>query len=64
MIFILNSTDKEYSQETVAHACNPSYSEERDLEDCGLKPAWANSSGDPISKKSNTKTRLEEWLKW
>jgi hypothetical protein len=35
------------SQALVAHACNPS----RDQEDLGLKPAQANSSGDPISKK-------------
>jgi hypothetical protein len=35
----------------VAHACNPSYSGGRDQEDCGLKPAWANRSWDPISKK-------------
>jgi hypothetical protein len=34
----------------VAHACNPSYSGGRDLEDRGSNPAWANSSQDPISK--------------
>jgi hypothetical protein len=34
----------------VAHACNPSYSE-TDQEDGGSKPARANSSRDPISKK-------------
>jgi hypothetical protein len=39
----------------VAHACNPSYSEGRDQEDRGSKPAWANSSQDPISKILNTK---------
>jgi hypothetical protein len=33
----------------VAHAC--SYSEGRDQGNCGSKPAWANSSRDPISKK-------------
>jgi hypothetical protein len=26
----------------MVHACNPSYSEVRDQDDCGLKPAWAN----------------------
>jgi hypothetical protein len=36
----------------VTHACNPSYSGGRDQEDLGLKPAWANSSKDPISKKN------------
>jgi hypothetical protein len=40
----------------VAHACNPSYSEGRDQEDCSSKPAWANIvPQDPISKKSFTK---------
>jgi hypothetical protein len=38
------------SQALVAHACNPSYSEGRDLEDCGLKPA-------------RPKSWLAEWLK-
>jgi hypothetical protein len=32
-------------------ACNPSYSAGGDLEDPDLKPAQANSSQDPISKK-------------
>jgi hypothetical protein len=35
----------------MAHTYNPSYSGGRDQEDCGLKPAWANSPWDPISKK-------------
>jgi hypothetical protein len=39
----------------VAHACNPSYSGGRDQEDCSLKPAWANSSQDPISKNPSQK---------
>jgi hypothetical protein len=39
----------------VAHACNPCYSGGRDQEGCSLKPAWANSSQDPISKKTITK---------
>jgi hypothetical protein len=30
-------------QVLVAHACNPSYSEGKDQEDHGLRPAWANS---------------------
>jgi hypothetical protein len=34
----------------VAHAYNPSYSGGRDQEDCGSKPAQANSSRDPILK--------------
>jgi hypothetical protein len=36
------------SQALVAHTCNPSYSGGRDR---GLKPAQANSSQNPISKK-------------
>jgi hypothetical protein len=37
----------------VAHACNPSYSGGRDQGDRGLKPAWAKSSWDPISKNAS-----------
>jgi hypothetical protein len=44
----------------VAHACNPSYSGGRDEEDHGLKPALANSSRDPISKKKNPKTKTKQ----
>jgi hypothetical protein len=43
--------------ELVDHACNPSYSGGRDQEDPSLKPAQANSSGDPISKKTLHKKR-------
>jgi hypothetical protein len=45
----MTKTNKQ-SWAPVAHACNPSYSGGRDQEDGGLKPAWANSSRDPISK--------------
>jgi hypothetical protein len=48
----------------VAHACNPGYSEGRDQEDHGLKPALANGSWHPVSKIRNTKPALVEWLKW
>jgi hypothetical protein len=34
---------------------NPSYSGGRDQEDCGSKPAQANSSQDPISKNPSQK---------
>jgi hypothetical protein len=47
----------------VAHSCNPRYSGGRDQEDQGSKPAWGNSSNDPISKKPITKKGLVEWLK-
>jgi hypothetical protein len=36
---------------------NPSYSGGKDQEDRGSKPAWANSSRDPILKKPFTKKR-------
>jgi hypothetical protein len=39
----------------VAHSYNPSYSGGRDEEDCSLKPDWANSLQDPISKDSSQK---------
>jgi hypothetical protein len=39
----------------VANACNLSYLGGRVQEDCGSKPAQANSSRDPISKIPNTK---------
>jgi hypothetical protein len=39
----------------VPHSCNLSYSEGRDQEDHGLKPAQVNSSQDPISKNTFTK---------
>jgi hypothetical protein len=35
----------------VAHTWNPSCSGGKDQEHCGSKPAWANSSWDPISKQ-------------
>jgi hypothetical protein len=40
-----------------AHACNPSYSGGKDQEDCGLKPAQANSSARPYLEKPFTKNR-------
>jgi hypothetical protein len=43
---------------TVTHSCNPSYSGGRNQEDGGSKPAWANTSPYPISKKS---VRKEGW---
>jgi hypothetical protein len=43
------------SQVLVAYTCNLSYSGGRDQEDCGSRPAQANSSQDPISKIYNTK---------
>jgi hypothetical protein len=45
------------SRTLVVHACNPSYSGSRDQEDCGLKPARANSSRDPTLKIPITKKK-------
>jgi hypothetical protein len=42
-------------QEPVAQTCNPSYSGGRDQEDCGSKPARANSLWDPILKNVSQK---------
>jgi hypothetical protein len=39
----------------VAHACDPSYSEDRDQDARGLKPAQKNILQNPISKKPITK---------
>jgi hypothetical protein len=39
----------------VAHVCNLSYSGGRDQKDHRSKPAWVNSSRDPISKNPITK---------
>jgi hypothetical protein len=47
----------------VAHAYNPSYSEGRDQEDHGSKPAQENSFVRPYLEKPFTKIRLVEWLK-
>jgi hypothetical protein len=41
----------------VARTCNPNYSGGRDLENQGSKPAWANSSQDPISKNPSPKKK-------
>jgi hypothetical protein len=47
----------------VTHACNPSYSGDRDQEDWDAKPFQAKSSRDPILKKTHHKKGLVEWLK-
>jgi hypothetical protein len=41
----------------VAHICNPSCSEDRDLEDHDSKPAQANSWQDPISTTTKKKSQ-------
>jgi hypothetical protein len=44
-----------FSQVLVAHVCNPSYLEHWNWKDPGSRPAWTNSSQDPISKITRTK---------
>jgi hypothetical protein len=39
----------------IAHACNPRYLVDWDQEDCGSRPAQANSSWDSISKITRAK---------
>jgi hypothetical protein len=51
---------KEYlfpCQALVLHACNPSYAGGRDQEDLSLKLIQANSSQDPILKKTHHKRK-------
>jgi hypothetical protein len=43
----------------MAHACNPSYSGDRDQKDCSSKPARAKSSARPYLEKLFTKIGLE-----
>jgi hypothetical protein len=49
----------------MTHACNPSYSGGRGQgqEDHSSKPAWANSSQDPILKNTHHEKGLVAWLK-
>jgi hypothetical protein len=44
-----------FLQAPVAHPCNLSYSGSRDQEDHSSKPAWGNSSWDPILKNPSQK---------
>jgi hypothetical protein len=47
--------DDALSQGPVAYSCNPSNSGGRDQENCGSKPAQANSSVRPYLEKTFTK---------
>jgi hypothetical protein len=51
----------QWCQALVTHACNPSYSGGRDQEHHSSKPAWANSSLDPVLKIPNTKYPKKGW---
>jgi hypothetical protein len=53
--FIFFHIKNSFVQALVAHACNPSYFGDRDQEDRGSRPAWANSLRDPISKLKKKK---------
>jgi hypothetical protein len=47
----------------VAHTCNPSYSGDRDQEDCGSKPEPDKKFVRPYGEKTHHKIGLAEWLK-
>jgi hypothetical protein len=47
--------DIKFGWASLAHVCNSSYSGGSDQEDHSQKPAWANSSRDPILKNPFTK---------
>jgi hypothetical protein len=51
------------SQVSVSHACNPSYSEGSDQEDCSWKSAGANRFSRSYLEKPFTKIGLVEWFK-
>jgi hypothetical protein len=55
------------SQAPVAQACNPNYSGGRDQKNCGLNPAWTNTSARPYLEKTLHKKELvvglTKWLK-
>jgi hypothetical protein len=55
-----NNKTQKPSQLVVARTCNPRYSGGRDQEDCGLKPAWANSSSRSYLEKTHQKKGLVE----
>jgi hypothetical protein len=46
---MLDKTAENFVNKSGFLACNPHYLGGRDLEDNGLKPAWAKQSKDPIS---------------
>jgi hypothetical protein len=52
-----------YSKALVSYSYNPSYSGGRDQENCGLKPAQANSFERRYLKKTLHNKELAEWLK-
>jgi hypothetical protein len=54
---------KKYFLERSLGTSGSRYSRGRDQEEFSLKPVWAKSSKDPISKKINHKKGLVEWLK-
>jgi hypothetical protein len=51
------------SQAQVAHACNPSYSGDKDQEDHSSKPAQGKKFLRPYLKKIHHTKGLVEWLK-
>jgi hypothetical protein len=57
---IIKTTKKATSQESAAHACNPSCLESRARERLGFSDKFVR----PYLKKTQHKIGLVEWLKW
>jgi hypothetical protein len=49
---------------SVAHACNPSYSGDRDQEDRWFKASLRQVFMGPYLKKNLSQNRLVEWPRW
>jgi hypothetical protein len=55
---------RKFSQASVAHSYNPSYSGDRDQEDFGLKLALGKKFVRLYLKNTHHKKGLVEWFKW
>jgi hypothetical protein len=63
-IFVIQSYIRKIEgQSPVVYACNSSYLGGEDQEDHGSKPAQANNSQDPISKKTHHKKDVDSGFK-
>jgi hypothetical protein len=56
-------TKEKYKPVWVAQACNPSYSVDRDQEDCSSKPPQQIQNRPYLENTQHTKG-LAEWFKW
>jgi hypothetical protein len=57
--YYINFKNEVFLPALVSYTCNPSYSEDRDQEDHGLKPVQANRSGRPYLKNAHHKKRAD-----